>query len=175
MSDLSPRLSDIQYNHRFLDLLRYLGPVEGYAFANLIAFASARMVWTYSEPGEGCVRDDDRTHRIAGISEREWRDIRPSLLQYFTKVGDDLYPKECWFTISGGSKRPPMPPALRQRIGKRDNWTCGYCGSTEGPFEIDHVVPISDGGAFYDPENLICACAPCNQSKRAKSVAEWLS
>ncbi|WP_412775182.1 HNH endonuclease [Streptomyces platensis] len=47
---------------------------------------------------------------------------------------------------------------------------CVYCGA---PAEhIDHVVPISKGGADA-AHNLLPACAPCNLSKSDKSLAEW--
>ena len=46
---------------------------------------------------------------------------------------------------------------------------CGACGNTT----IDHVVPISKGGA-HSIENIVPACQPCNSSKGAKSLDEWL-
>jgi hypothetical protein len=61
---------------------------------------------------------------------------------------------------------------IRLAIFNRDGWRCTYCGNTSGPFECDHVVPISRGGS-NDPENLTTACKPCNRSKRAKLVGEW--
>jgi 5-methylcytosine-specific restriction endonuclease McrA len=48
--------------------------------------------------------------------------------------------------------------------------TCAYC---DAPAEhLDHVVPISKGGADA-PHNLLPACAPCNLSKSDKSLADW--
>jgi len=62
----------------------------------------------------------------------------------------------------------------------RDRWTCKACSKAtprakRGTFdhdapELDHVVPISKGGAHtYD--NTQCLCRGCNQSKGAKLVA----
>jgi 5-methylcytosine-specific restriction endonuclease McrA len=31
--------------------------------------------------------------------------------------------------------------------------------------QVDHIVPISEGGAMYDPANLRAACAPCNNGR----------
>lgn len=50
---------------------------------------------------------------------------------------------------------------------------CFYCGSTDGPFEDDHVVPRSRGGPD-SPLNLIRACKPCNRAKRDLLPSEWL-
>lgn len=56
---------------------------------------------------------------------------------------------------------------------------CHYCGKTGLKIEvditkkselkflatIDHVVPISKGGAQFDPDNYVVACFNCNQKK----------
>lgn len=49
---------------------------------------------------------------------------------------------------------------------------CVYCGSSAST--VDHVIPISSGGWDGD-DNLVDCCMPCNQSKRAKSVVEFLN
>ena len=75
------------------------------------------------------------------------------------------------------SPRPParsgLPPSLRQMVFERDGNRCFYCGATDGPFEIDHMLPWSRGGAHI-PENLAVACRPCNRSKGARSIEEWM-
>ena len=43
---------------------------------------------------------------------------------------------------------------------------CKYCGA-EGNLTIDHVIPISKGGQ-NTLANIVPACMPCNNSKRAK-------
>ena len=48
-----------------------------------------------------------------------------------------------------------------------------YCGITDGPFHVDHIVPRVKGGPDT-LDNLVVACASCNLSKGSKSVAEWL-
>lgn len=40
----------------------------------------------------------------------------------------------------------------------RDRRPCGDPATT-----VQHVVPLHQGGAAYDPANAIAACAPCNQ------------
>ncbi len=65
---------------------------------------------------------------------------------------------------------------LRVRFNKRnilarDSWTCQYCGATDIPLTVDHVVPRSrrtkrypHGGA-HSWENCVAACLPCNNHK----------
>jgi len=60
--------------------------------------------------------------------------------------------------------------ALRQRFNDFSN-CCAYCG-LDGDMQIEHVVPISKGGA-HDIGNIIPACMSCNFSKRSKPMAEW--
>lgn len=78
--------------------------------------------------------------------------------------------------ISGdGCQRlaPSNWAALREQVFERDKYTCQYCGCQEGPFECDHVVPVSKGGGD-DPDNLKTACKPCNRSKGAKMPEEFV-
>lgn len=63
--------------------------------------------------------------------------------------------------------------SIRRRIFARDNYTCRYCGVRGVRLECDHVFPVSRGGGHED-ENLVTACVPCNRSKRAKTIDEWI-
>jgi hypothetical protein len=50
---------------------------------------------------------------------------------------------------------------------------CAYCALI-APLEMDHIDPISIGGA-HDVENLAPACRACNSSKNALSLVMWLA
>jgi len=63
--------------------------------------------------------------------------------------------------------------AARKAVFERDGLRCTYCGSEEGPFEVDHIVPRSRGGSNC-PSNLTVACRPCNISKFNHPVEVWL-
>lgn len=69
--------------------------------------------------------------------------------------------------------RSSIPMSLRIRIYQRDNSTCQYCGAMQGPFELDHIIPWSKGGR-HKMRNLKVACQPCNRSKGAKNLGDWL-
>lgn len=62
--------------------------------------------------------------------------------------------------------------AIRNRIFKRDDYTCGYCGARGGKLECDHKHPISKGGSNHE-SNLITACFRCNRAKHARTEDEW--
>ena len=55
----------------------------------------------------------------------------------------------------------------RNRIFKRDNHQCVYCGSKRN-LTIDHVVPKSKGGN-NTWTNLVTCCSPCNRKKGDKT------
>jgi len=61
----------------------------------------------------------------------------------------------------------------RFEVFKRDRFTCAYCGRTppEVLLHVDHVVPLAAGGGG-EMENLITACATCNQGKAARLLDE---
>ena len=68
---------------------------------------------------------------------------------------------------------------FRKRARGR-NKACVYCGSEEGPFTVEHVVPISRWREFGvkrrvldNQSNRVMACARCNAEKGAMSPREW--
>ena len=61
---------------------------------------------------------------------------------------------------------------FREEVFLRDGYRCRYCGSSDAPLTLDHVIARSRGGSDA-PENLAAACRPCNSSKGAKSLDVW--
>ncbi len=61
-----------------------------------------------------------------------------------------------------------IPRRVREQVRHRAHCACEFCGVSEidtgGLLTIDHFQPRSKGGTD-DDENLIYACAPCNQYK----------
>lgn len=52
----------------------------------------------------------------------------------------------------------------RKNILKRDHYTCQYCGRTNMPMTLDHIIPRKLGGKD-SWENLVTACTKCNEYK----------
>ena len=68
---------------------------------------------------------------------------------------------------------------LRWTILERDSWMCRRC-SGRRRIEVHHVISLADGGPPFDPDNLICLCAPCHWAAHAAErdklnpeLAEW--
>lgn len=47
--------------------------------------------------------------------------------------------------------------------------SCRSCGSTKTR-TIDHIIPKSQGGSWYRPENLQLLCYRCNRMKRDRVI-----
>lgn len=58
-----------------------------------------------------------------------------------------------------------------EKMKKRDNYTCQYCGKSGVKLTVDHVIPKSRGGK-NTWENCVAACEPCNYSKDNKTPDE---
>lgn len=58
----------------------------------------------------------------------------------------------------------------RQRLYKRDNHQCTYCGSKRN-LTIDHIIPKSRGGE-NTWMNLVTSCSSCNRLKGDKTPDE---
>ncbi len=63
---------------------------------------------------------------------------------------------------------------LRANREKYGRLTCEVCGTTEGPWHVDHVIPISiDWSRRLDPTNVQVACEPCNLGKSNTNSIDW--
>ncbi len=72
------------------------------------------------------------------------------------------------------NQRKLMTPELRERIKKRDNYTCQICGRYMPDcvgLHIDHIIPISKGGKSVE-SNLRVLCSACNLHKSDNLVAD---
>lgn len=58
----------------------------------------------------------------------------------------------------------------RTEIMRRWSYRCAYCDARAT--HLDHVHPLSKGGADK-ASNMLPACATCNLSKGAKTLADW--
>lgn len=110
--------------------------------------------------------DDDGLRRVATYGRAKWRRERDAILDCVRALTNAS-------EVRARRNRPTVSAARRAAILERDGRVCRYCEDTEGPFHIDHIVPISRGGSNRD-ENLCVACATCNLAKSAKLASEWL-
>ncbi|HKL81946.1 MAG TPA: RNA-guided endonuclease IscB, partial [Desulfobacter sp.] len=63
---------------------------------------------------------------------------------------------------------------VREYLLEKWDRTCAYCGKTDIPLEIEHIVPKSKGGSNR-VSNLALACTACNRKKGNKPLEQFLS
>ncbi|MGZ2484310.1 hypothetical protein ACVITL_002833 [Rhizobium pisi] len=96
-------------------------------------------------------------------SARELSSVHLSKIHCARHVRYDLHP----------SNWPEGPwEVVREAVMLRDGEVCAYCGTEDGPFDIDHIFPKSRGGKNTS-SNLTVACSSCNRSKGARTPEEW--
>ena len=63
---------------------------------------------------------------------------------------------------------------VRLVVLARDNHLCQLKrhGCTTHATQVDHIIPVSEGGQLLDPSNLRASCAFCNLSRNATRNAE---
>ena len=140
----------------YILILMELGKNEAYLNAWEDTFTSER---TFTE--------------ITKLNVNKWVEIKETIKSFFS-ISDSYWTcfeaqSENHVSFEFYSNRQRMPKSLRQKIFKRDGWFCRYCSSDEGPFHIDHIIPVSKGGTD-DEDNLCVACVPCNLSKSDKTL-----
>ena len=174
---LRPCLNDISFAWGMLNEpeVQLLEDEPFRALMALIAHVANSQVWTMTEPMDGRIPNDDvKLARITRLSAARWERVRPQIASFFKVDRRTWTFDRNWIRIGEeGTKRPAIPAALRSAVLQRDQFTCCYCGDTNGPFHCDHIVAVARGGAT-SIENLITACGPCNLSKGEKSIEEWI-
>jgi hypothetical protein len=65
--------------------------------------------------------------------------------------------------------------SLRLAILDRDGHRCQINGPKckQHATHVDHIIPVSAGGAPYDPANLRAACAACNVGRANQRAENW--
>ena len=61
--------------------------------------------------------------------------------------------------------------ATRRQVQQRDKFTCSACGAIRADHEVDHRVPLEQGGS-NDLDNLQLLCGGQDRCHAAKSKAE---
>lgn len=118
-------------------------------------------------PGMPWLTDDKVTGDLLGCGEGIW-------LHQRRRVEDEMQLLLKQPGLVDRLKPRRLTEDERLAVFVRAGGRCAYCGNpmTLADFHVDHVWPVALGGSD-DPENLACACGPCNQSKGARTPDQW--
>ncbi|WPX08891.1 RNA-guided endonuclease IscB [Anaerocellum danielii] len=61
---------------------------------------------------------------------------------------------------------------VKEYLLEKFNRRCVYCGATNVPLEVEHIIPKSRGGTDR-VDNLVIACHECNQRKGNRTAEEF--
>jgi 5-methylcytosine-specific restriction endonuclease McrA len=61
---------------------------------------------------------------------------------------------------------------VREYLLEKFGRTCAYCGATNVPLQIEHIIPKARGGSNR-VSNLALACEPCNDTKGTMTAIEF--
>lgn len=142
-------------------------------------FAKRSVFNAYSDPEHDPLCDTFSKRwlcHVAYTSPAEWARVRNSLAPFLAVEGKKirlLRPEFIRISAKGRS-RNGLSIEARAQIFARDSNRCTYCGSIDGPFHIDHIMPVAKGGTDAI-SNLTVACAPCNLSKSDRTLQEWVT
>ena len=72
-------------------------------------------------------------------------------------------------------KRKAIPKVIRERIHKKYNGHCAYCGCALDyrDMQVDHLIPQYWYGGEEEEENYMPACRPCNFYKSTMPLEEF--
>jgi 5-methylcytosine-specific restriction endonuclease McrA len=66
-----------------------------------------------------------------------------------------------------------ISPVLQWKVFRRDEYMCRYCGNSEVPLTVDHLVLWEEAGPTIE-ENMVAACKNCNKARGNMQYANWL-
>lgn len=158
------------YTDAFIADTMHLSAAETGAYLMLLMVA-------WRSPGCRLPDDDQKLARWARVDPRAWSRIRRSVMEFWTLADGWVEPRLGVHAHADWSAHPCRWDRrdwklIRAQVIGRDGECCSYCGSTSGPFSVDHVIPRVRGGR-NTPENLRVACRPCNSSKGSRLLEEW--
>jgi hypothetical protein len=131
-------------------------------------------LWTRTLEKEGRrpYRRDLKVYGFAVSSDtvvRKYGSWRAALLRAAESLGNRGSVEVAERVASGhtGSVGERKGLSVRKRffVFKRDRYRCRMCGATGVELEVDHIVPVADGGSDA-LDNLQTLCFKCNRGKR---------
>jgi 5-methylcytosine-specific restriction endonuclease McrA len=135
--------------------------------------SSTRKAWlaAWREDNREKLNAQQRARRAADPErerqlKREWREANPE--RYALSNRSHAHARRARARNAEGAWSRDEFLSYSEEI---DQWTCAVCWGA--PEHVDHVVPIARGG-LNEVGNLQWLCAPCNLSKGARLMSEWL-
>ncbi|UBF29873.1 HNH endonuclease (plasmid) [Kovacikia minuta CCNUW1] len=96
--------------------------------------------------------------------------------RYWMPGGKESYYRSAYrrLALKNGGSSSGLNKSQRELLKMILKGACAYCRNIPLPeeLELDHVIPLSQGGDDT-PENLLPCCLSCNRSKKDKDFLSW--
>ncbi len=123
---------------------------RAYAKANSEAKRDAARAWREANPGR------------SAVANRAWREAHP---EQFAAL------RAAYRARRQGASADLTADQWLAILAEFEGH-CAYCDRTDLPLVMEHMTPLSRGGA-HTASNLVPACPPCNGSKHTKTALEF--
>jgi hypothetical protein len=150
-----------------VDIGRMIAGTWGYSTGQIGA-AWLMLLQYYQNERDPSFFENKRARQVLlGMDTRQWNRDRRLILECFLAM-------QAATAVTFEFGRRNLSASARMFVYERDGGICQYCSAAVlvSDFHCDHVVPVTQGGS-NDPDNLVCACPPCNLSKAAKTPDQW--
>lgn len=130
--------------------------------------APSRVV--YRETNRDLLRAKARARRVGWSDERRQRESERNRQWWIENPSfHRIYQANRRFRQAAG---PGVSERDWQRLLRRYDDRCAYCGTRPDVIHMDHVVPLKRGGQ-HSIGNVLPACPDCNLRKSARLLAAW--
>jgi len=107
------------------------------------------------------------------LTFEEWVDLGRDTGRWIRTPSREIAAPEVIVLKKYGERPPRRVVFNRPNLGKRDAFTCQYCGAalSTDDLTVEHVLPRSRGGPT-SWENCVAACEDCNSRKADRTPRE---
>lgn len=117
-----------------------------------------------------------KTNQEWKAAHTEHRDAKRVYDREYKKTHRELYclatAKRLALKYSNTPTEEMLTAPQWREILERYQHRCAYCGCKIDKLTMDHVIPLSKGGK-HSADNVVPACAHCNQVKSVRTPEEW--
>lgn len=115
---------------------------------------------------------EDRQVRVLELSQEDWKKIIYQTDMLETEILQKAPDGKLTKVIIRKSTRQ-IEQGVSWNVFRRDAYSCRYCGRSDVPLTVDHLITWEDGGPSIE-DNLVASCRKCNKARGTIPYAEWL-